>query len=152
MFSLTEFSSNRVVPVASCRSPVIAKFPLAIPIAHAINAFRVQDARAVCSRKESAMLRLIGSIVLGLTANVCWASNLPTLPMPGQAKELTPMERDHYVPDHTLGKPENVPMLPPSRGKSEEFAGLNLLKLDLDMIPKFTFPLGLAQLPSWTTR
>jgi len=97
------------------------------------------------------MLRMIGLLaVLGGLANGISAKP-PMVAPHGQAKELTPMERDHYVPE-APSKSEYTPMLPPSRSKTDESAGMNLLKFDRDFIPKITLPLGLAQLPGWVTR
>ena len=97
------------------------------------------------------MLRMIG--LLAVAAGwVNAVSAKPPMASP-QAKELTPMERDHYVPE-VPSKSEYTPMLPPSRGKADVTAGMNLLKFDFDrdLMPKFTLPLGLATLPGWVTR
>jgi len=95
------------------------------------------------------MLRLLGLLLVGGIA-------VAKPPMPasqGVAKELTPMERDHFAPDQSTSKSEYTPMLPPSRSpKHEEAAGLGTLKFDRDLMPKLSLPLGLAQLPGWVTR
>jgi hypothetical protein len=98
------------------------------------------------------MLRLLGLVAVSGFMTSGAMAKPPMEPAHRQAKELTPMERDHYVPEQTDGKPEFTPMLPPSRGKAEESAGISMLKFDRDMLPKLTLPLGLAQLPSWITR
>jgi hypothetical protein len=97
------------------------------------------------------MLRIIGLMAVTVTMVNGISAKQPMVPS-GQAKELTPMERDHYVPESAPSRSEYTPMLPPSRGKSDETAGFNLLKFDRDFIPKITLPLGLAQLPGWVTR
>jgi hypothetical protein len=110
-----------------------------------------QGLRAEGTGKDFVMLRTIGLLAVTM-GFVNAASAKPPMAVP-QAKELTPMERDHYVPE-TPSKSEYTPMLPPSRGKADETAGMNLLKFDLDrdLMPRLTLPLGLATLPGWVTR
>ena len=98
------------------------------------------------------MLRVLGLLTAtGFIASGAMAKP-PMMPAHGQAKELTPMERDQFVPEQADGKPEFTPTLPPSRGKADESSVIGTFNFDRDFIPKLTLPLGLAQLPSWVTR
>jgi hypothetical protein len=94
------------------------------------------------------MLRMIGLAAVA-AGWVGGASAKPPMAAP-LAKELAPMERDHYMPPPADGLPEYVPMLPKGRSQADD-AAMPLLKFDRDLLPKLTLPLGLARLPTWAT-